>query len=72
MQASKWLKYKQFEQFGPPYYLIDKPEDLSKQLHLIFTGEEQSVVVPEKLKNLYKYPTMSQEDDIWVSLACEL
>lgn len=70
--TGKWLKYKQFEQFGPPYYLIDKPEDLSKQLHLIFTGEEQSVVVPEKLKNLYKYPTMSQEDDIWVSLACEL
>ena len=70
--TGKWLKYRQFEQFGVPYYLIDKPEDLSNMLYRIFSGKEQPAIVPKELRNLYNYPTLSQEDDIWSSLAHEL
>ena len=63
--TGRWLHYDQFEQYGIPYYLIDSPDDLSNALKNVFTGEMESIVVPEKLKKLYAIPEGFDRGDFW-------
>lgn len=54
--TGRWLGYKRFEQFGDPYYLIDKPEDLADTLHRIFTCQVGKAKVPQKLIDFFDVP----------------
>ncbi len=63
--TGRWLNYKQFEQFGEPYYLIDRPEDLSAMLRLIFTGQAKEIKVPQQLIDMYTIPQNYDKYEFW-------
>lgn len=62
--TGRWLKYVQFEQFGIPYYLIDKIEDLSVLLKGIFSNEMPTPKIPQQLVDLFKIPDSYNEYEI--------
>ena len=66
--TGKWLEYRQFEQFGIPYHLIDKVEDLSKMLESVFKGEIDIPIVPQQLKEMYMVPQDYCASDFWENL----
>lgn len=66
--TGRWLKYKQFEQFGDPYYLIDAPEDLPNILHKILTHQISDICVPEKLIDMYTIPDGYDVSFVWERL----
>lgn len=66
--TGRWLGYKQFEQFGIPYHLIDKPEDLSEKLKLIFSDKIELPVVPDKLIEMYRIPDGYKAESYWTKL----
>ena len=70
--TGRWLHYEQFEQFGVPYYLIDTPQDLSAELHRIFTDPDYRVFVPEALVNMYRVPDDYRRDSYWTDLVDSL
>ena len=47
--TGSWLHYNQFEQYGIPYHLIDKPEDLPNKLHQILCKEIPKISIPNQL-----------------------
>lgn len=66
--TGRWLHYEQFEQFGVPYHLIDKPEDLSAELYLIFSNQEPRPVIPEQLIEMYRIPEDYVEGSYWTNI----
>lgn len=66
--TGRWLKYRQFEQFGEPYYLLDKPEDLSEMLEKIFTHQIAEVAVPQELIKMFTIPKGYRGSDFWKEL----
>ena len=47
--TGRWLKYDRFEQYGVPYHLIDRPEELPQVLRKIFCHQIMKPAIPEKL-----------------------
>ena len=70
--TGRWLKYKQFEQFGQPYHLIDKTEDLPDMIKRIFSGEAEKIVVPQKLVDIYTIPAGFKMGSFWKELFDEI
>ena len=70
--TGRWLNYKQFEQFGEPYYLIDKPEDLSEMLAKIFTHQIAEAHVPQELIDMFTIPKGYRSSDFWRELFDEM
>lgn len=66
--TGRWLNYKRFEQFGEPYYLIDKPEDLSDMLRKIFTQQVEKVNVPQALVDFFDVPEEYDRSLFWAKL----
>lgn len=66
--TGRWLKYKNFEQFGEPYYLIDSPVDLPEMLRKIFTNQAEKVVVPKELIEFYIPTEDKKPHAFWESL----
>ena len=65
--TGRWLKYRQFEQFGVPYFLIDDPEDLSKMLYRIFEGQV-TAKVPQELIDMFTIPSDYDKGKFWRDL----
>lgn len=70
--TGSWLNYKQFEQFGVPYYLIDKVEELPEMLKKILTGQAQRPVVSPKLIDMFTVPQNYSSVFFWENLFQEL
>ena len=66
--TGRWLNYKRFEQFGDPYYLIDKPEDLADMLRKIFTHHVENAKVPQELVNFFDVPDDYLPSEFWSKL----
>lgn len=66
--TGRWLNYQRFEQFGAPYYLIDKPEELAENLRDIFTGKIEKVQVPQKLIDFFDVPDGYDRSTFWSAL----
>ena len=66
--TGSWLNYKRFEQFGVPYYLIDKPSELSEMLHKIFTRQVERAKVPQELVDFFDVPDGYNPGDFWADL----
>ena len=47
--TGSWLGYEQFKQFGNPFYLCDKQEDLGQLLKMIFTKAVDPIYPPDAL-----------------------
>lgn len=65
--TGRWLKYRQFEQFGVPYFLIEKQEDLSKMLYSIFEGQV-TAKVPQELIDMFTIPSDYDKSKFWRNL----
>ena len=70
--TGSWLNYKQFEQFGVPYYLIDNLEELSRMLNKIMMGRIQKPVVPQELIDMFMVPKNYRSAFFWENLFQEL
>ena len=70
--TGRWLNYKNFEQYGEPYYLIDSIEDLPEMLRKIFTHQVARVVVPQKLLDQYKVAEENKLCSFWEKLFEEI
>lgn len=66
--TGRWLNYQRFEQFGEPYYLIDKPEDLAEKLREIFTGKVKKAKVPRELIDFFDVPDGYDKSEFWSNL----
>lgn len=66
--TGKWLNYRQFEQFGMPYHLIDRPEDLPDMIRKIYTGEVGKPKVPQQLIEMYTIPKDYKRGGFWIEL----
>lgn len=66
--TGRWLNYQQFEQFGQPYYLIDKPEDLSEMLGKIFKHKVEKARVPQELLDYFSVPKDYDRSTFWAQL----
>lgn len=66
--TGKWLGYEQFEQFGIPYHIVDKTEDLKDMLFSIFNNNVDKPIVPEKLLEKYKMPADYKVGSYWTDL----
>ena len=66
--TGSWLKYKNFEQFGRPYYLIDSPEELPEMLRKIFMHQVEKAVVPKELLEKYTPTEDKKPHAFWESL----
>lgn len=66
--TGRWLGYKQFEQFGVPYHLIDTPEELKNKLAIIFTGKGSRPVIPQELLDMYRIPEGYVACSYWTNL----
>lgn len=70
--TGRWLNYQQFEQFGTPYYLIDRPEDLPQMLRRIFAHEIKKAIVPSALLDYLKISEDYNPGTYWARLFDEL
>lgn len=70
--TGRWLHYEQFEQFGVPYHLIDKPEALSEKLSEIFSNPDQKPEVPEELIEMYRIPKDYVKGSYWTNIVDSL
>lgn len=70
--TGRWLHYEQFEQFGVPYHLIDKPEALSEKLSEIFSNPDQKPEVPEELIEMYRIPKDYVKGSYWTNIVDRL
>lgn len=66
--TGRWLGYKRFEQFGDPYYLIDKPEDLADMLRRMFTNQVKKARVPRELVDFFDVPDNYDPSRFWAEL----
>lgn len=66
--TGRWLNYQRFEQFGEPYYLLDKPEDLAEKLQGIFTGKIKKVQVPQELIDFFDVPDGYDRGEFYANL----
>lgn len=66
--TGRWLGYKQFEQFGVPYYLIDKLDELPQMLRDILTHQVSDIKIPNKLLELFTFPEGFDGFSIWNEL----
>lgn len=66
--TGRWLKYKRFEQFGVPYYLIDTPEELPSMLRKIFTKQVEKINVPKQLIDFFDIPDGYDPTVFWDNL----
>lgn len=66
--TGRWLNYRRFEQFGEPYYLVDKPEELSTMLRKIFTKQIEEINVPQQLVDFFDIPDGFEPSTFWENL----
>lgn len=66
--TGRWLNYQRFEQFGIPYYLLDKPEDLADKLRDIFTGKTEKMRIPRELIDFFDVPDGYDRGDFYANL----
>lgn len=70
--TGRWLHYEQFEQFGVPYHLIDRPSDLSNELEKIFLNKESKPEIPEALIETYRMPKGYVRGSYWTNIVDKL
>lgn len=70
--TGKWLSYVQFEQFGIPYHLIERVEDLDVVLKNIFLDKEERISIPQELLDMYTIPEKYRPSDFWESILKEM
>ena len=70
--TGKWLHYEQFEQFGIPYLLIDKKEDLSDKLREVLTEPDKKCLVPDDLIEMYRIPNDFVKGSYWTNIVDNL
>lgn len=70
--TGRWLNYKRFEQFGEPYFLIDRPEDLADKLREIFAGKIKKAKVPQELIDFFDVPEGYNRSEFWSDLFDEI
>lgn len=70
--TGRWLNYVRFEQFGEPYYLLDKPEDLPSLLRGLFTGTLEKKTVPQALLDFFDVPDGYDKSAFWRKMFKEL
>lgn len=66
--TGRWLNYKNFEQYGMPYYLIDSPDDLPEMLHDIFTHNTTSIKIPQALLKQFSVTDEDEPSCFWEKL----
>lgn len=66
--TGSWLNYRQFEQFGIPYHLIDSIEELPEMLCCIFSKCIARPVISNELINYYKIPKDYSSSSFWEDL----
>lgn len=69
--TGKWLKYDQFEEFGTPYYSLDKLDDLVLEVEKILTGKVLKREVPQQLIDKYDFPDGYDRGNFWINLFCD-
>lgn len=63
--TGKWLSYTQFERFGSPFYLCEKPEDLGKVLKDYFTNAVPPVYPSKSLIEDFIERTKVSPEERW-------
>lgn len=68
--TGKWLNYKLFEEFGAPYYLIDRLEDLPNFMRNYFSGHVKKIEVPKALSEKLDCQDSYDIKERWAEIFC--
>lgn len=66
--TGKWLQYKEFEQFGVPYHLLETKEELADKLYYIFTNKLSTPIIPSQLIELFTPEPNYDEKTFWQNI----